>query len=374
MHTDATTEAYEAPQTIFKMVFAMLAFVPTLSPEQRRECMFAMDDPGRLDWDFIPKPDRQGVPLYRLDRHQRTMAHSLIASGLSVQGYSQALQIMAMENMLREIEVPRFGVITGDFRHSDHYFLAFYGRPGFEDTWTWRLLGHHLSITYTIINQRYLAVTPCNMGAQPAQAGLLRPLGPDEDLAFDLLNSLAPEQRADTVIHTVAPPDYATRQVPLIGKVEYPDYIDLGIPWYSIEDEDREKLAFKKDEPAGICAARLSSTQADTLMALIGSYARRMPDEVANNQLARVEKEGLDNVYFCWAGGERPGTPHYYRVQTSQFLIEFDNAIDNGNHIHSVWRDYRNDLGHDLLADHYEREKVTGHHLTTRLTSTVPDE
>ena len=37
------------------------------------------------------------------------------------------------------------------------------------------------------------------------------------------------------------------------------------------------------------------------------------------------------------------------------------------NHIHSVWRDYRNDLGHDLLADHYERERTTGHHLTSRL-------
>lgn len=25
-------------------------------------------------------------------------------------------------------------------------------------------------------------------------------------------------------------------------------------------------------------------------------------------------------------------------VQGGQFLIEFDNAIDNGNHVHSVWR------------------------------------
>jgi hypothetical protein len=31
-------------------------------------------------------------------------------------------------------------------------------------------------------------------------------------------------------------------------------------------------------------------------------------------------------------------------------------------------------LGHDLLADHYERERTTGHHLTSRLTSSVPDE
>jgi hypothetical protein len=39
-----------------------------------------------------------------------------------------------------------------------------------------------------------------------------------------------------------------------------------------------------------------------------------------------------------------------------------------------VWRDYRNDLGHDLLAEHYQRERSTGHHLATRLRSSVPDE
>jgi hypothetical protein len=35
-----------------------------------------------------------------------------------------------------------------------------------------------------------------------------------------------------------------------------------------------------------------------------------------------------------------------------------------------VWRDYRN----DLLAEHYRRERATGHHLTSRLQSSVPDE
>ncbi|HLI85803.1 MAG TPA: DUF3500 domain-containing protein [Bryobacteraceae bacterium] len=33
-------------------------------------------------------------------------------------------------------------------------------------------------------------------------------------------------------------------------------------------------------------------------------------------------------------------------------LIEFDKTQDNGNHIHSVWRDFTNDWGGDLLAAH----------------------
>lgn len=60
------------------------------------------------------------------------------------------------------------------------------------------------------------------------------------------------------------------------------------------------------------------------------------------------------NVYFAWAGGIKPGDPHYYRVQTPSFLIELDDTQDNANHIHSVWRDFNGDFGGDLLKAHYE--------------------
>jgi hypothetical protein len=34
-------------------------------------------------------------------------------------------------------------------------------------------------------------------------------------------------------------------------------------------------------------------------------------------------------------------------------MIEYDKTQDNGNHIHSVWRDFNGDFGEDLLAQHY---------------------
>ena len=101
-----------------------------------------------------------------------------------MRGYTQALEIMAMENILRELEVDRFGVSTGDFRSQDLYYVSFFGRPSFEDTWAWRFLGHHLSLSYTIVGQRWLSVTPCNMGAQPAEMGVLSPLRADEELGL----------------------------------------------------------------------------------------------------------------------------------------------------------------------------------------------
>jgi len=99
-----------------------------------------------------------------------------------------------------------------------------------------------------------------------------------------------------------------------------------------------------------------------------------MPEEVSEQYMSRLKGDGLDRLWFCWAGGQERGTPHYYRIQGKDLLIEFDNAIDDGNHIHSVWRDFGADLGHQLLLDHYEHERHHGHHLDTRLESSVPDD
>ena len=64
--------------------------------------------------------------------------------------------------------------------------------------------------------------------------------------------------------------------------------------------------------------------------------ARTSPRE----RLAQIKKAGVEKIGFAWAGPIEPGQKHYYRVQGPTFLIEFDNTQNNGNHIHSVWRDF----------------------------------
>lgn len=41
-------------------------------------------------------------------------------------------------------------------------------------------------------------------------------------------------------------------------------------------------------------------------------------------------------------------------MQGPTFLIEFDNVQAQGNHIHSVWRDFNGDFGDDVLKNHYQ--------------------
>lgn len=87
-----------------------------------------------------------------------------------------------------------------------------------------------------------------------------------------------------------------------------------------------------------------------------------------------MDSEDPEQLTFAWAGPVDPNRPHYYRVSSSGLLVESDNAVASGQHIHSVWRDLTNDLGHDLLLAHYENYGHHGPHLQSRLHSTIAEE
>jgi hypothetical protein len=78
-----------------------------------------------------------------------------------------------------------------------------------------------------------------------------------------------------------------------------------------------------------------------------------MPNEVATAELARIEAIPSSALTFVWAGSTEVGQKHYYRVQGTNLLIEYDNTQNDGNHIHTIWRDPERDFGRDLLAQHY---------------------
>jgi hypothetical protein len=104
----------------------------------------------------------------------------------------------------------------------------------------------------------------------------------------------------------------------------------------------------------------MTAPQRDLLMKVIDSYTGLMAPDIAADRLAKIKAAGLDNVAFAWAGSIERGQRHYYRVQGPTFLIEFDNSQNNGNHVHSIWRDFQGDFGRDLLREH-----ITTAHLGT---------
>jgi len=81
---------------------------------------------------------------------------------------------------------------------------------------------------------------------------------------------------------------------------------------------------------------------------------------LADDDMAKIVKAGVDKVRFGWAGGTRPGEAWYYRIQGPTFLMEAANTQNNANHIHASWRDFDGDFGRDVLADHYRQHQQDG--------------
>ncbi len=195
---------------------------------------------------------------------------------------------------------------------------------------------------------------PSAMGQQPVvYDGTNKPLVDEESAGFAIVTSLTDEQTARAIIHPVSPADFATRYVPRIGAVEYPDVIDLGMPQYRLSDKDRIATRLVRDQPAGIPGSELTDEQQAHLLLIVDRFLERHPQPIAEKLQRDVRERGLYKVYFAWAGDTRPKTPHYFRVHTERFLIELVNSIASGDHIHSVLRDFDNDLGGELLAKHH---------------------
>ena len=316
-----------------RMAEAATTFLASLTAQQRTRVVYPVESEERFNWHYIPRA-RQGIPFNEKEGSQQKLAHRLIATGLSASGYSTALAIMSLETILKQLEGPsrRFE------RDPDLYYVTLFGSPGDTSLWGWRFEGHHISLNFLLLSGRQIAFAPTFFGANPAQvpqgyplAGF-RALPAEEDLARHLLTSFSSTQRRNGVIDGEAPPDILTRAEA---------HVNVG-------------------EPAGIPASEMTEAQARILWDLILTYGNRMPDELAHRQMEQIEKDGKKYIRFAWAGSEEEGQPHYYRLHGPSFLVEYDNTQDNANHIHSVWRDLRNDWGEDLLRIHYEKSHGSG--------------
>jgi hypothetical protein len=306
------------------MARAASAFLASLEPRQRRRAALALTDPERLNWHYIPRR-REGVPFKEMPPASRTAVHELMKASLSLVGYTKAVNIMRLEDVLRQLET--FG---GLLRDADNYAVTVFGMPGPDSAWGWRFEGHHLSLNFTLVPGRPIAVTPAFMGANPAlvpQGPLkgLRTLAEEQDLALALARSIDTGLRGRLVISGNSLGDIVSGP----GRGE------------------------SLKTPAGVALGELNTEQRALALRLVEVYARNMQTEMAEEQLRRVRDDGIERVHFAWAGPIDARQAHYYRLHGPTLLIEYDNTQNDANHIHSVWHDPRNDFGADLLRAHY---------------------
>ncbi|MBX3012331.1 MAG: DUF3500 domain-containing protein [Caldilineaceae bacterium] len=374
MNTESPT-GVAARQLVQRMGEAAENFLAALSTDQRAAAQLDFANQAeRTTWHYTPTP-RQGLPFTEMDRKQQRLAQALVMTGLSRGGYNTATTIMGLETLLDAKEG-----FTAQlwWRDSRLYHVTIFGSPDERNPWGWRFEGHHISLNYTIVGGLIVAPTPTFFGSNPAESPLsshhsLRPLAGIEDFARDLLHSLSDEQRAHAILTSVAPPDIVMLNRPFVVEGALPaqtpgvdDTVAVASQFRTMARllEERGVTAAELEAvrysaaPKGIAASALTSSQQEILWALMGDYIHRMPDELAEIELKKLQQQGVGGIHFAWAGGLERRQPHYYRLQGPRFLVEYDNTQNDANHIHSVWRDPANDFGADILAQHY----ATSHH------------
>ena len=317
-----------AERSASAMATAADRFLESLTPEQRAQAVFEFQSDERPQWHFIPTEmfPRNGLTLKAMTDAQRARGHDLLSAGLSQRGYLTATAIMDLETVLRALESD--GRMDRD---PATYFFSIFGTPSPEGAWGWRVEGHHLSLHFTIVDGTAVASSPYFFGSNPAQvrtgpkAGL-RVLREREDAARALVMALDQSQRTAAIIDDVAPDDILTEA----------------------------ELTVDPLSPVGVKAAALNPSQRDLLVRVIDAYTAVMADDIAAERRAKIHEAGLDDIGFVWAGPTERGEQHYYRVQGPTFLIEYDNTQGDGNHVHSVWRDFTGDFGRDLLREHLQ--------------------
>lgn len=304
------------------------AFLDTLSEEQRAKTVMDYEKPERLDWHFIPKEYRKGLQLKEMDDKQRKAAHGLLQSVLSKTGYEKATKIMQLEHILHMLEAERGG--SRFARETDRYYYTVFGKPSEKGQWGLSIEGHHLSLNFVVKDGEVVSSTPAFFAANPAivknevEGGFkngTRVLKSEEQLGFDLVNSLNDEQRKKAMLG-----DKARKEIRGAGEPQP-----------------------SKDEEVGVSFGELDEKQKMTMKQLVSSYIDKMPNEIRDAQIKAIVESGPANVRFAWEGATKPGIGHYYRIQGPSFLIEFvntqpDPAGNLANHIHCVYRDMRGDF------------------------------
>jgi hypothetical protein len=318
------TAAYYRTHSAAIMSDTAKSFLASLTPEQRAQATFQFQDEQRFDWHFIPKP-RKGLPLRAMTPSQKHLAQALLSAGLSQRGYIKASTIMSLEEVLRVMEKD-----DGERRNPEGYFFSIFGEPSETGTWGYRVEGHHVSLNFTLVKGKVIGA-PTFFGSNPAEVREgprkgLRVLGREEDLGRAVITSL----------------DASQKKIAIVDKEAYKDIITMA-----------SRKAALEGQASGLAVSRMNANQKQLLTDLLDEYCYNLPETLAQVRLDQIKKAG-DNLYFAWAGSEQPGGPHYYRVQSPSFLIEYDDTQNNANHIHTVWRDFNGDFGLDLLQQHYQ--------------------
>jgi hypothetical protein len=319
----------------------------SFSKTQKFTALLPFTDTSRMQWNNLPLGlrARAGLSVGNMTNIQRQLVHRLLSASLSSQGYLKATGIMHLDELInsfydsmyvqKQLPEQAYTFVKKLQWSPKNYYFAFFGSP-LENTWGFKLEGHHLSVNFTFDGET-ISVTPFFVGTDPAEfltseyAGW-RVLNQEEDLGLRLARSLTETQRKKAVASQEVPRDIITAA------------------------ESGKRLV----DHWGISYPELDKQQKELLLAMVREFVFNLELDKAQVEYAKIEKAGFDKIYFGWIGATEEKKPHYYIINSPTFLIEFDNnggPRESANHIHAIWREKGNEYGEDVLKNHYKAGK-----------------
>ncbi|WKN42429.1 DUF3500 domain-containing protein [Tunicatimonas pelagia] len=295
--------------------------------ERRADMLLRFDDTDRQEWSNLPINEypRKGIPLKEMDDTQRRLVQQLLRTSLSDLGYLQINWIFWNDER-RKRDREKANNPTALYYGHNNYWVTIFGNPSATENWAWQLEGHHLSINVSFVDGK-VATTPLFLGADPAVvpdgpfAGL-EILDVPSNTSRELMQSLNEDQQQQALVSEELYADILTRT----------------------GDEPHTQ------NPAGLPVQKMSNQQQQMLRQIIEHYVNTFEEAAAQAYLADWKNGLPDDLTFAWSGSTDSGAPVYYRIQSADFLIEYDNRSGEPNHIHSVWYDLKNKFGQSFLG------------------------
>jgi hypothetical protein len=309
--------------TTANIVAVTKAFLSTLEEAQRAKGLFDFkDEEQRKRWSNLPSPmfKRKGLRMGDLTKPQREAVMKILAAALSQPGYEKVTRIIEADETLKQEGHPP-NLMFG----KDEFYFSILGTPSTTEPWLLQFGGHHLALNITIIADQDV-LTPSLIAVQPASYKVdgktIRPLGRENDRAFELINALDEAQRKQAILAS--------------------QMRDLALG----PGQDGRTI-----QPEGISASALNPKQQTMLMDLVLEWVGIINDGAAAAKMAEV-RQNLAETWFAWSGPTENGRPAYFRIQGPTVIIEYapqGTFGDATQHIHTMYRDPSNDYGRKSL-------------------------
>lgn len=286
---------------------------------EKKDIQLDFKDLDRYRWSNLPVflHERKGVALEDMNEEQKRATQLLLQAALSDMGYLKANWIVWLDERQKE-EMKADGSDVFQHYGQGKFWLTIFGEPSKDSDWAWRLEGHHLSINMTF-SKGEIYITPLFLGAHPTVvadgpfAGF-EAMYRETQLGNALFESLSKAQKESAVIANKAYEDILTR---------------TGL-----------EAHIKNSE--GISVADLSARQQNLVKKIIETYFSNFRKGIAASYLRKIE---VKDFKLVWAGTGKYEDGIYYRLQSSQFVIEYDHRNADIDHIHSVFYDLKGAFG-----------------------------